>query len=185
MKQTCLSIWFLKPLPGFQKHKNGIQGDNEAGFGLIDLAVIANLNILNFDPVTKGKFTWIPEGKRGYQNSSTLDYVLHDTDIGIVSCKIDEGRKLGLDSDHVLIKWEFMTEINVKSKDNENKVFWNDFSQADWGAYNSLVEYNLMTPGGEQSTYDRLHAAIQTAGIEIIGKKQPQKVRVKPETGQL
>ncbi len=61
------------------KTQKGIQGDNEAGFGLIDLAVLANLSILNYDPITKGKFTWIPEGKRGNQESSTLDYVLHDT----------------------------------------------------------------------------------------------------------
>ncbi len=61
-----------------------ITGDNEAGKCLIDLTVMTGLQIVNFDPKTEGTYTWIPEGGRADQKSSTLDYIVADSGIQTV-----------------------------------------------------------------------------------------------------
>ncbi len=71
----------------------GLTGDDDVGLCLIDTAVINNLEILNFNPITKGEYTWKPEGKRAHQQESMLDYILHDNGIKMLTCNIDDKRE--------------------------------------------------------------------------------------------
>ncbi len=83
--------------------KNGYFGINPAGECLIDTTVLTGLEVLNYNPITTGKYTWVPQGKRENQSKSILDYILHDPSIKIIKCDIDETRQIKLDSDHVPI----------------------------------------------------------------------------------
>ncbi len=159
----------------------GYVGDNEAGLCLIDTSVINNLDILNFNPITKGVYTWKPEGKRAHQQESTLDYILHDNEIKMLACKIDEDRDYEIDSDHVPIIWEFMIDHTVSNDCPENREFWNELSEVDWGAYNSFLEYKLLNFSPQKITYDELYEAIHSSGVEIIGKSVPKCGKQKSE----
>ncbi|MCP4976598.1 MAG: hypothetical protein GY931_10590 [Maribacter sp.] len=174
-----------------KKRGDGLLGDDEAGKCLLDMAVLGGLEILNFNPITTGAFTWVPEGKRDNQKKSVLDYILHDRNVEIKSCKIDEARDIKIESDHVPIIWEFYKYNNNDSIDEEPREQWNDFEKVDWNAYNNLVEYKVIKLSMEKEgdepvlTYDQLHEAIHSAGISIIGKKPVGKPKIKRESAQL
>ncbi len=172
----------------FKNDGTGIAGDDEAGRCLLDMVILCELEILNFNTITQGRYTWVPQGKREKQNASTLDYIIHDTNIEIKSCKIDEGRDLDIDSDHVPIIWEFSDKIiNTSENTSEGPTYWNEFTDVDWGAYNSLVEYYLFSEGinediqADTTSYEHLHKAIYKAGVEIIGKKVKTVHKIKRE----
>ncbi len=151
------------------------------GLCLIDTAVINNLEILNFNTLTKGEYTWKTEGKRAHQQESTLDYILHDNEIKMLACTVDEDRDLGIDSDHVPIIWEFLIDRSPGSEVQENIEHRNDLSEADWEAYNSLLEYKLLSFSPATIMYDELYEAIHSAGVDIIGKIKPKWGKPKSE----
>ncbi|MCP4975685.1 MAG: hypothetical protein GY931_05945, partial [Maribacter sp.] len=158
--------------------KDGYFGTDPAGKCLIDTTMLTGLEVLNFNPITQGKFTWVPQGKRENQTKSTLDYILHDSRITFTKCEIDETRQIKLDADHVPILWDWeLDTVQVESSSNSNAA-WNDFASVDWPTYNTLVEYNLFTStintvtNSVQENYDLIHHAIQTAGEQIIGRKK-------------
>ncbi len=172
----------------FKTDTNGIVRDDEAGRCLLDMVILTELEILNFNSITQGKNTWVPQGKREKQTTSTLDYIIHDTNIEIKSCKIDEGRDLYIDSDHVPIIWEFSDKIHTTTEHQPDEpTYWNEFTDVDWNAYNSLVEYNLFMEeyNADQHdftpTYEQIHKAIYHAGEEIIGKKVKKEHKIKRE----
>ncbi len=158
--------------------KEQYYGINEAGECFMDTVAVTNLDILNHNPITKGKWTWKPEGKRENQSPSVLDYILHDPEIIPKTCIIDDQRDMeyDIDSDHVPIIWEFQCDKgNIET--NAAPETWNDLRQADWEMFNTLVEYNLFTTKGDslnkspQANYEVIHAAIQKAGEDVIGRK--------------
>ncbi|MCP4976533.1 MAG: hypothetical protein GY931_10265, partial [Maribacter sp.] len=166
--------------------KDGYYGTDPASKCLIDTTMLTGLEVLNFNPITQGKFTWVPQGKRENQTKSTLDYILHDPRIRFTKCEIDETRQIKLDADHVPILWEWeLDTVQVESPSNNNAA-WNDFTSVDWPTYNTLVEYNLFTSttntvtNSVQENYDLIHRAIQNAGEQIIGRKT-DKPRVRKE----
>ncbi len=170
-----------------ESSKNGYYGTDPAGKCLIDTTMLTGLDVLNFNPITSGKFTWVPQGKRENQTKSTLDYIIHDPRILFTKCEIDETRQIKLDADHVPIIWEWeLDTVQVESPKYENTA-WNDLISADWASYNTLVEYTLFTSTIDtvtntvQENYDLLHTAIQTAGEQIIGRKEnKQRARREP-----
>ncbi len=110
-----------------------------------------------------------------------LDYILHDNGIKMLSCNIDEKRNLGIDSDHVPIIWDFSVGGILEFEELDGREYWNDLSEADWEAYNSLLEYKLLSFTPATITYDELYTAIHTAGVAIIGKNKPERGKPKPE----
>ncbi len=56
--------------------KDGYYGANPAGECLIDTTMLSGLDVLNCNPITTGKYTWVPQGKRENQTKSTLDHIL-------------------------------------------------------------------------------------------------------------
>ncbi len=174
--------------------KGKYYGTNEVGECFMDTVAVTNLEILNHNPITKGKCTWKPEGKRANQTPSVLDYILHDPEIFPKTCIIDENRDMeyDIDSDHVPIIWEFECD-DIKGETMAVSETWNDLQQADWEMFNTLVEYNLFATEGDSATkspqakYEIIHAAIQKAGEDAIGKKtrgdkkkikEPRQVRI-------
>ncbi len=108
--------------------KEQYYGENEVGECLIDTAVLTNLQIWNHThPITKGKWTWKPEGKRESQTPSVLDYILHDPEITPASCIIDDQRDMeyDIDSNHVPIIWKFQCGMG-NTNTNATRETWND-----------------------------------------------------------
>ncbi len=66
---------------------------SEDGNCLIDTTMLTRMDVLNFNPITEGKYTWVPQGKRENQTKSTLDYILYDPNIKMTKCVIDETRQ--------------------------------------------------------------------------------------------
>ncbi len=171
-------------------NKEQITGENEAGKCLIDLTVMTGLQIVNYDPSTNETFTWIPEGGRAHQKSSTLDYIVADAGIQTVQCTIDEERDLEMESDHVPMIWTFKSEgkeINIQ----EDVCGWNDMKEADWESYTMWTEYKLKRvrenklSNNDSIGYAEIKNAIIEAGTEIIGKRSRKRENIKEEPQQL
>ncbi len=167
-----------------------IKGDNEAGCCLIDLIAMTDLLLVNHDPVTVRKYTWIPEGGRADQNSSTLDYIVADKQIITTECVIDEDRDLKMESDHVPIIWTFQIKGEEEHEHEEN-IGWNDLKDADWDSYSAWAEYKLRrvydisVKEHNDMSYDDIQQAIKEAGLDIIGKREVTQGRPKEEPMQL
>ncbi len=160
-----------------KRYEGHTTGDNEAGHCLIDLVAMTGLQMVNYDPITVGTYTWIPEGGRAHQNSSTLDYILADTRINTTTCVIDENRELKMESDHVPMFWTF--EIEGEGEyDQQEKSGWNDLKEADWEVYATWAEYKLRKiydaaiQKNENVSYLMIQQAIREAGIDTIGKRE-------------
>ncbi len=69
---------------------------------------------------------------------------MHDKEIRIKSCLIDESRDIKIESDHVPIIWEIFKNINEVTNEGSPKAQWNDFVDVDWMAYNTMVEYDTI-----------------------------------------
>ena len=164
--------------------EKGVALDNKAGF-VSDLAKVADLSIMNWQPGVSGKWTWGSGGKH-----AVLDYVLLSR--GFVErvdrFVVDDEGFLDIGSDHNLLFWYVGTgkEREPGSPKVKKKVRkewrWRVGGNIDWGAYRCSIEDRMdrfaadmmSTPASgwtAEGRYKVFMSYLQEAANDSLGKK--------------
>ena len=133
-----------------------------------------NLDVVNDSKECIGKYTRIPHNST---SPSTLDYICISNDFQVKKAVIDEDRGAMIESDHVVINAQLISNKGEATYDYHTTTIWNKINDDNLGVFydevNRLIrEENICIDDNTNDSFLRFRDVLQKASLSSIGKKE-------------
>ena len=133
-----------------------------------------NLDVVNDSKECIGKYTRVPHNST---SPSTLDYICISNDFQVKKAVIDEDRGAMIESDHVVINAQLISNKGEATYDYHTTTIWNKINDDNLGVFydevNRLIrEENICIDDNTNDSFLRFRDVLQKASLSSIGKKE-------------